>query len=200
MNKVLLELIIERSDKETFLKYTLGLFCSIPSYIYQILILVFLFFFFTIVKELRNGLILISRLLLVEYLYLIVCSTIIFRKFSESKSLEFVLFWSYERAAKGEIYLFYENMMNIAVFIPIGILMCLVSPNMKWWRVVIVGFSISLSIEILQLCFRRGLFEIDDLVHNTVGCFLGVALFYTIKYLCLCFTNCCKSRCAKEIL
>ena len=35
--------------------------------------------------------------------------------------------------------------------------------------------GLSIGIEVLQLVFKKGSFEIDDIIHNTVGCMLGFA-------------------------
>jgi glycopeptide antibiotics resistance protein len=40
-------------------------------------------------------------------------------------------------------------------------------------RIILIGFLISLTIEILQLVTKRGLFEFDDIFHNTLGVAIG---------------------------
>jgi glycopeptide antibiotics resistance protein len=40
-------------------------------------------------------------------------------------------------------------------------------------RVILLGFFTSLTIEILQLVAKRGLFEFDDIFHNTLGVAIG---------------------------
>ena len=39
-----------------------------------------------------------------------------------------------------------------------------------------VGMGISLFIKALQYVFYRGFAEVDDVMHNTVGCILGYLL------------------------
>lgn len=36
--------------------------------------------------------------------------------------------------------------------------------------------GLSMSIEVIQLVFRLGLFEWDDMIHNTLGCVLGTVI------------------------
>ena len=36
-----------------------------------------------------------------------------------------------------------------------------------------IGFGISAVIEVSQLIFRRGVFEWDDMIHNSLGCMIG---------------------------
>ena len=37
----------------------------------------------------------------------------------------------------------------------------------------LIGCSISISIEVLQFCFMKGSSELDDVMHNMVGCLIG---------------------------
>ena len=37
----------------------------------------------------------------------------------------------------------------------------------------LIGCSISLTIESLQFLFIKGFSEVDDVMHNTVGCLIG---------------------------
>lgn len=45
----------------------------------------------------------------------------------------------------------------------------------------VLGFAISLFIEITQLIFSLGTFQISDLVYNTLGAFLGSLIIILIK-------------------
>ena len=36
-----------------------------------------------------------------------------------------------------------------------------------------IGLGISAMIEVSQLIFRRGVFEWDDMIHNSLGCMIG---------------------------
>ena len=46
---------------------------------------------------------------------------------------------------------------------------------------VLTGILTSLSIEISQLCFRRGLFEWDDIIGNTVGTIIGYGIYKMVE-------------------
>jgi glycopeptide antibiotics resistance protein len=67
---------------------------------------------------------------------------------------------------------------NIAVFVPFGILLplCL---RKTFIRILIVFLAGVLCIETLQLVCRRGAFDVDDIILNTVGFLLGW-LFYLL--------------------
>ena len=51
----------------------------------------------------------------------------------------------------------------------------------KWMVSVVVGLFLSATIEILQLVSHRGLFEFDDIFHNTLGTAVGVVLFLLVS-------------------
>ena len=48
--------------------------------------------------------------------------------------------------------------------------------KLKWWMGLLVGIAVSSAIEISQLLLCRGLFEFDDIIHNSLGCMLGCLL------------------------
>ena len=43
--------------------------------------------------------------------------------------------------------------------------------------VLLFGFLLSLAIEMCQLLFRLGWFEVDDILHNVLGTYLGICLY-----------------------
>lgn len=74
---------------------------------------------------------------------------------------------------------------NIVVFIPVGILIPLISVRVRSFKVtVMLGFATSLAIEILQFLFARGRrMDVDDLILNTLGVSMGWGVFKVIKFL-----------------
>ncbi len=67
---------------------------------------------------------------------------------------------------------------NVAAFMPFGfILPMLRFSNRRWYVIVLLSFLCSLCIEILQLVSMRGSFDVDDLMLNTLGGFLGYLCF-----------------------
>lgn len=90
-------------------------------------------------------------------------------------------FWSYDAIMNGRKDLIKEHYLNVALFIPFGLLLGVVLKQKKWWWVLVSGCTVSLLIEILQLLLKRGTCELDDLMHNTVGVMLGYGLFLVVK-------------------
>ena len=75
--------------------------------------------------------------------------------------------------------------MNAMLFVPMGYLL----PYLFSWfrarariRPAVACFVVSLLIENLQLAFRRGFYDVDDLVSNTIGGVIGQFLFLAVAY------------------
>ncbi len=72
-----------------------------------------------------------------------------------------------------------QVLLNIALFIPVGIFFKLLyitrgkRPKSRYLQV-LVPFLFSAAIEVLQLVTRRGMFEWDDMLHNTLGAVMGM--------------------------
>ena len=75
-----------------------------------------------------------------------------------------------------------ENIMNLVVFIPVGLLIGVVFQQRKWWKILIIGCGISIVIETFQFLFMKGFSELDDVMHNTLGCMIGYGIFALIKF------------------
>ena len=67
-------------------------------------------------------------------------------------------------------------LLNVALLGPFGILFPLVFQKIKKWTVA-AGLVLSLLIESLQLLTHRGIFDVDDLLLNTIGGFVGYIIF-----------------------
>ncbi|MBO1000044.1 VanZ family protein [Bacillus sp. SD075] len=64
---------------------------------------------------------------------------------------------------------------NIALFIPFGVFLVLLSKNKGMSSIGVLALSLSLSLylECLQIVFSIGIFDVDDLMLNTSGGVLG---------------------------
>ncbi|WP_277647141.1 VanZ family protein [Galactobacillus timonensis] len=70
----------------------------------------------------------------------------------------------------------WQFLLNIVMFVPLGILFPLVFSKFRCWRkMTSVSFFLSLATELLQLISYRGT-DIDDVIANTVGGMCGFAL------------------------
>lgn len=73
-----------------------------------------------------------------------------------------------------------ENLGNIVMFLPFGILYPLFKQNSTWMRTLIAGFVTTLGIELVQPVFGRS-FDINDIILNSIGVAVSTAVFYTMK-------------------
>lgn len=124
------------------------------------------------------------------YGYLLYLYTIAFRPRYSSPQYELTFLWSYKRALNGSAYLWIEIILNYILFLPVGLLVPVFIGNKKrknkktFAITMLTGFFVSLTIELSQLIFRRGLMEWDDLLGNVFGTFLGYGIYWifcTIK-------------------
>lgn len=98
-------------------------------------------------------------------------------------SVNFDLFSSYKEAYhKMEISLFRNIVLNMLLFVPFGFLLPFYSEKFqKVYRVVLIGLLSSVLIETLQYVTKIGIFEIDDILNNTIGVLIGCC-FWKIGY------------------
>lgn len=73
---------------------------------------------------------------------------------------------------------------NIALFVPVGIVwpVCFKKID-SVFKSTIAGFGLTLSIEILQLPFFDRCSDIDDIILNTLGVFIGAMIYFGCKAL-----------------
>lgn len=157
---------------------------DIPLYVYEALLSVFCIAVVFILTNygVKNGWRKVVMTLLYEYSFLLYCPTIIFREAQQHRGIELTPFWSYGAIREGSYVILPETIMNVIVFIPVGLMMGLAYREANWKRVLVVGASLSFSIELLQLLFKKGCFEIDDILHNTLGCIIGYGIFKLVRY------------------
>lgn len=65
---------------------------------------------------------------------------------------------------------------NILVFVPLGILVSAIWHKVPLWKRALLGAGVSLCYEVLQYAFAIGRSDTTDLLANTLGAVLGIAL------------------------
>lgn len=116
----------------------------------------------------------LSWILLVGYLFLSLCATIFYR--NKTEELRYSLYPLRSYVALYDKALI-ENVLNIFLFLPIGFLICVVTKNRNLYVAFCIGCVLSITIELIQLVSKRGVCNIDDLIHNAIGCLIGCGLF-----------------------
>lgn len=115
---------------------------------------------------------------LVFFLSFVLTITII-ERVPRRKRYNLELFWTIKRIIAGRTYLVWEVFWNVVLFVPPGLM---VSALFKRpWLSVIIGVLMSAAIEVAQLLTRRGLFEFDDIIYNSVGAVIGFLLYLLLK-------------------
>lgn len=74
-----------------------------------------------------------------------------------------------------EPYAFKNIIANILVFIPLGFFIS--NKNSKnVFKTVVICISVILSIECIQLLFKIGFFDVDDIILNFIGSLIGMGI------------------------
>lgn len=99
------------------------------------------------------------------------------------------LFYSYREAWVNFRPRDWRNIiLNIALFVPFGFLLPFgIQRLRKFWITYLIGFFISLGIESIQYGLKIGLFELDDIMDNTIGMMIGYGCFALLSTLILSF-------------
>lgn len=74
-----------------------------------------------------------------------------------------------------------QNLANVLLFLPVGLLITLILPRSRWWLAIVLGCALSGFIELAQLLFlpeRHA--SLVDVATNTTGTVLGCLLALAI--------------------
>lgn len=117
------------------------------------------------------------------YLVFLLGGTVLNREIGDKYLVEWIPFWSYyDLISEWNKSMATQILYNVLVFIPWGILLpALVQVKRKFRFVVLGTVGISLAIEVTQLVFKLGLFEFDDVIHNTLGAVIGYGVWLIFK-------------------
>lgn len=132
-------------------------------------------------KRLKDYKKFIASLILAEFLFLILGITVIFRTSVGYYRFFLKPYFNYQEIFEtNNYYDVWEIYLNIALFIPIGFVLNYIYGVAKLKKCLLTCVCISLSIEILQLLLQKGLCETNDVLHNTLGAVIGMAVFMII--------------------
>ena len=105
-------------------------------------------------------------ILFIIYLLHVYGSTV-FSRLPSKRICKLEVFWSWKEILNSmnttypKYELFLENILNVIMLLPLGLL---------------IGFCISFSIELMQLILCRGMFDVDDIIHNSLGFLIGIVI------------------------
>lgn len=161
--------------------YGWGALSDIPVEVYLGLVVLFVVGAGVLVwrKGLREGARCTMGLLLVEWVFLILCTAVFFRESGENRRVNLVPLSSYFDIAENSYLMEVTaiNILNVIMFIPVGLLSGFAHRGVTWCRILFAGLVCSFAIELLQFVFKKGLCEVDDILHNLLGCVVGFAIY-----------------------
>jgi len=70
-------------------------------------------------------------------------------------------------------YTLFEFAANIALFVPFGALVALAWPRTNAWWIILMGFSASAAIELVQTMVPGRVTTLSDVIANTLGTIVG---------------------------
>lgn len=165
--------------------YATTIASTIPIVVYWGALAVFVIGVFVLLcwKGLKTGGRYASVLLLVEWGALMLCATVIFRTASAESGFRLIPFSSYwDFGPHGYLLeMVGENILNVLLFVPVGFLLGCGFLGMTWKRALMTGCGLSVTIELLQLLSHKGYCEVDDVLHNIIGCLMGYGTYAVIR-------------------
>ena len=121
------------------------------------------------------------------YIAMVIYSTVLNRDIdSAGFKVKLIPFRSYFMIHDGFTDKIREVIMNVALFYPIGFLYCVLDTkkiNSGKWPIVAMSAALSLLIELIQLVFKLGCVETDDIIHNVIGCCLGILGYMILDFI-----------------
>lgn len=114
--------------------------------------------------------------LLAIYIIVLICCAIVFRKSMDESIISTDLFWSWHSTRP----MLWSDLLNIAAFVPVGLLLGLIFPKYKLLVASLAGLFLSETFECFQLILHRGVFDVDDLFNNVAGALIGAIVAIVI--------------------
>ncbi|HEC32787.1 MAG TPA: VanZ family protein [Candidatus Kaiserbacteria bacterium] len=71
---------------------------------------------------------------------------------------------------------------NIALFVPLGLFLPFLSKHSLRFRTVTsIALAVGIAMESIQILFRTGVFDVDDIILNALGVVVGYGIFIYVK-------------------
>ncbi len=125
----------------------------------------------------------VTPIVFLLYVYLLLSITMVDRANLSSTEVSLVPLYSYygilTKGWNGEGYYIAQSLLgNVILFLPVGVLLYEPLKKMRTKHIVVMITSLLLSfcIETIQYVYSLGTFEMDDLIHNTLGGVFGMFL------------------------
>lgn len=119
----------------------------------------------------------IMSAILFFYSYNLLVITLLMRPVQENRVFNPLPFFinEYAKQNRGG----WDWIFNVILFLPLGLLVVyLINHKYRILYTMLIGFGITLTIEITQYFSKLGSFELDDLIANTLGAGAGVLIYF----------------------
>lgn len=155
---------------------------KIDWYYQVIAFLIFLFVLFYVCKKNKsiNKIKSVSTAILPAYIFILFSSLVFSRAANENYMYNFVPFWTIPTILEGNVGHVREMLLNCLMLVPVGFLFPYVTKR-GFKETLGIGLLISISLELLQLIFKKGLCELDDVIYNVTGALIGLVLYRLIS-------------------
>lgn len=108
------------------------------------------------------------------YLLIIFCLTLLSREQGSTTKIDLEIGSTLRINARNNAYV----VENILLFIPYGFCLAWRFGSRKRWIInIFTGLMTTLAVEYTQLLTGRGVFQIDDILTNALGCVLGLICY-----------------------
>lgn len=112
--------------------------------------------------------------LLIEYVLIVACSTVVYRSHIDYARWELMPFWTYIAVINHTPGVkVWDIILNVVLFIPLGFFVKLLFTKFSFGKMVMIAVFCSLFIEVMQNIFSKGISQFDDIIHNTIGAMFG---------------------------
>lgn len=116
------------------------------------------------------------------YIYVVIGITLLSRREAELGKVNLKLFSVFNKDYPMRIWI-YEN---IFMFVPYAILLYVLASSFRKFKVsLVVGVLSSFIIELTQGVTHRGIFELDDILMNTIGMAFGFCFCILVQGICI---------------
>lgn len=164
-------------------------YLAVGLFVAAILVVAFLIIYSKLLKGKKNvtaGKILFWGLFIC-YMVVVLGVTLLDRGGHWQNNKMMPLFYSYKDAWVNFSATSWRNIiLNICMFIPFGFLLPSgISFFRRFWKTYFAGLIFTVFIEGVQMLLSRGIFELDDIMNNTVGAMIGYGIYALINFVIL---------------
>lgn len=117
--------------------------------------------------------VLVFSVFLLVYILFLLYFALISRDPTAKYDVRLKLFWGFSHPSGNG---YRDLFLNLLSYIPIGIMVGLIVKEYRIAKAVLLGFLVSIVVELSQLIWKRGFFDVDDLFNNVVGALIGSLL------------------------